>query len=256
MAPRPPTPTSSRQKFYEVAPNFTLIGWLALTAPVVLSERRYQALAPDLRAAVDQAAMESAVFERNLVVEGEATLHAQAERAGAKMTDAGQGALPGRPRSHSTRASCRPMRTAGASPPVQGPDLRVDHHGQQLMAWRAAAVRRGLAMRDLAPAIGVEIGGVDLTAPEDAEITAILRAACVDRTLLLIRDQQAADHRPAIVDFTRRFGTQPRHPLAARTCASRVIRRSSSSAMWCEDGRAAGAVKVGMNWHTDHYHLE
>jgi tripartite ATP-independent transporter DctP family solute receptor len=74
------------QKFYEVAPHFTLVGWLALTAPVVMSERRYQALAPELRAAVDRAAMESAVFERNLVVEGEATLHAQAERAGAKIT--------------------------------------------------------------------------------------------------------------------------------------------------------------------------
>lgn len=73
------------QKFYEVAPSFTLVGWLALTAPVIMSERRYQALSPDLRAMVGTAAMESAVFERNLVVQGEAALHAQAERAGAKI---------------------------------------------------------------------------------------------------------------------------------------------------------------------------
>jgi len=74
------------QKFFEVAPNFTLIGWLALTAPVIMSERRYQGLTPDLRAAVDRAALESAVFERNLVVESEAGLHTQAERAGAKIS--------------------------------------------------------------------------------------------------------------------------------------------------------------------------
>jgi taurine dioxygenase len=123
-----------------------------------------------------------------------------------------------------------------------------------MMAWRAAAARRGLTVRDLAPAIGVEIGGIDLMAPEDAEITAIIRAACVDRTLLLLRDQQALT--PAgFVDFTRRFGTNldihsrqdlcvPGHPEIF--VVGNVV----------EGGKAAGAVKVGMNWHTDHYHLE
>jgi taurine dioxygenase len=123
-----------------------------------------------------------------------------------------------------------------------------------MMAWRAAAARRGLTVRDLAPAIGVEIGGIDLTAPEDAEVTAIIRAACVDRTLLLLRDQQALTT-GGFVDFTRRFGTNldihsrqdlcvPGHPEIF--VVGNVV----------EGGRAAGAVKVGMNWHTDHYHLE
>ena len=58
--------------------------------------------------------------------------------------------------------------------------------GSGLTFWRAAAARRGLAVRDLGPAIGVEIEGVDLTAPEDPEITGILRGACVERTLLLL----------------------------------------------------------------------
>lgn len=123
-----------------------------------------------------------------------------------------------------------------------------------MMAWRAAAARRGLTVRDLAPAIGVEIGGIDLMAPEDAELTAIIRGACVDRTLLLLRDQQALTT-AGYVDFTRRFGTNldihsrqdlcvPGHPEIF--VVGNVV----------EGGKAAGAVKVGMNWHTDHYHLE
>lgn len=123
-----------------------------------------------------------------------------------------------------------------------------------MMAWRAAAARRGLTVRDLAPAIGVEIGGVDLTAPEDAEITAILRAACVDRTLLLLRDQQALTP-GGFVDFTRRYGRNldihsrqdlcvPGHPEIF--VVGNVV----------ENGKAAGAAKVGLNWHSDHYHLE
>ncbi len=75
------------QKFYEVSKNWARIGWLALTAPVILSERRFQALPPDLRLAVTQAAEESAVFERNLVVTGETALHTQAVANGAVVTD-------------------------------------------------------------------------------------------------------------------------------------------------------------------------
>jgi hypothetical protein len=63
--------------------------------------------------------------------------------------------------------------------------------GSSMTFWRAAAARRGLTTRDLGPAIGIEIGGVDLTAPLDEEATAILRGAVVERTLLLIRGQEA-----------------------------------------------------------------
>jgi taurine dioxygenase len=120
--------------------------------------------------------------------------------------------------------------------------------------WRAAAARRGLGVRDLGPAIGVEISGVDLAAPEDPEVTAILRGACVERTLLLLRDQGQLT--PAgYVAFARRFGRDldlhsrrdlchPDHPEIF--VVGNVV----------ENGRAAGATKVGLNWHTDHYHLE
>src|SRR4051812_21852867 len=54
-------------------------------------------------------------------------------------------------------------------------------------------------------AIGVELGGVDLAAPADAKMTAILRGACVERTLLLICGQ--AHLTPAAyLAFARRFG--------------------------------------------------
>ncbi len=75
------------QKFYEVAKHWARVGWLALTAPVILSERRFQALPADIRQAVQQAAEDSATFERNLVVEGEAALHQIVVANGATITD-------------------------------------------------------------------------------------------------------------------------------------------------------------------------
>lgn len=123
-----------------------------------------------------------------------------------------------------------------------------------LIAWRAAAARRGLGVRDLEPAIGVEISGVDLAAPEDPEITAILRGACVERTLLLIRDQthlSVGDY----VAFARRFGDRlDIHSLQHLCVKGHPEVFVVGNAM--EDGKPVGAPKVGLNWHTDHYHLE
>lgn len=123
-----------------------------------------------------------------------------------------------------------------------------------MTAWRAAAARRGLSVRDLEPAIGVEIGNVDLMAPPDEEMTAILRGACVDRTLLLIRDQTHLTPEGYLA-FARRFGDDidlhSRRDLCHRDHHELFI---VGNAM--EDGKAIGAPKVGLNWHTDHYHLE
>jgi len=123
-----------------------------------------------------------------------------------------------------------------------------------LLQWRAAAARRGLTVRELEPAIGVEITGVDLAAPEDAEITAILRGAVVERTLLLIRGQTHLT--PAgYLAFASRFGTNfdlhSRRDLCLRDHHEIFV---VGNAM--EDGKPVGAPKVGLNWHTDHYHLE
>ena len=75
------------QKFYEVAKHWTTVGWLSLTAPVVLSERKYQSLPADLRAALVQAGEESAVFERQFVVDGEAALAAEVRQRGVTVVE-------------------------------------------------------------------------------------------------------------------------------------------------------------------------
>ena len=123
-----------------------------------------------------------------------------------------------------------------------------------LVQWRAAAARRGLTVRELEPAIGVELGGVDLAAPADAEMTAILRGAVVERTLLLIRGQTHLT--PAgYLAFARRFGEDMDLHSRRDLClpehhAIFVVGNPM------EGGKLVGAPKVGLNWHTDHYHLE
>ncbi|WP_149538145.1 TauD/TfdA dioxygenase family protein [Siccirubricoccus phaeus] len=123
-----------------------------------------------------------------------------------------------------------------------------------LVQWRAAAARRGIAVRELAPNIGVELGGIDLAAPEDPEITAIIRGAVVERTLLLLRGQQHLA--PAgYLAFARRFGRDmdlhSRRDLCLRDHHEIFVVGNAT-----EDGKPIGAPKVGLNWHTDHYHLE
>ncbi len=123
-----------------------------------------------------------------------------------------------------------------------------------LVQWRAAAARRGLKIRELEPAIGVEIMGVDLAAPEDPEITAILRGAVVERTLLLVRGQTHLT--PAgYLAFAQRFGSamdlHTRRDLCLKDHHEIFVVGNV-----VEEGKAVGAPKVGLNWHTDHYHLE
>lgn len=123
-----------------------------------------------------------------------------------------------------------------------------------LVQWRAAAARRGLTVRELEPNIGVELGGIDLAAPADPEITAILRGAVVERTLLLIRGQ--AHLTPAgYLGFARRFGEDMDLHSRRDLCLPEhheifVVGNPM------EGGKLVGAPRVGLNWHTDHYHLE
>ncbi len=71
--------------------------------------------------------------------------------------------------------------------------------------WRSAAARRGFKVTDLAEHVGTQIEGIDLGEEHDAETVAIVRAACVDRTLLLFRGQETLS--PAgYLAFAERFG--------------------------------------------------
>ena len=80
----------------------------------------------------------------------------------------------------------------------------------QQLDWREAAAERGLTVTDLAEHLGTAIDGVDVGDEHDAEMVAILRAACVARTLLLFRGQQKLS--PAAMEF----GIEP--ALAGSLC--------------------------------------
>jgi taurine dioxygenase len=124
--------------------------------------------------------------------------------------------------------------------------------GQQ-MGWRTAAAERGLGVSDLSEHVGVAITGLDLAQPMDAALVALLRAACAERTVILFPGQEALD--PAsYLGFARRFGGRPdlhsqRHYCLPDHHEIFVVGNAT------EGGKKVGASRVGLNWHTDHYHL-
>ena len=79
-----------------------------------------------------------------------------------------------------------------------------------VMDWRAAAAKRGLVVTDLAEHVGTEIGGIFLGDDHDAETIALIRAACVERTLLLFRGQTGFRPQP--------ISPSPSGSAAAPTC--------------------------------------
>jgi taurine dioxygenase len=119
--------------------------------------------------------------------------------------------------------------------------------------WRSTAAARGLKVTDLAPLVGTAIEGVDLGDDHDAEMVALIRAACVERTLLLFRGQQHLA--PAsYLAFACRFGGRPdlhslRHYCLPEHHEIFVVGNVH------EKEQNVGSPRVGLNWHTDHYHL-
>lgn len=119
--------------------------------------------------------------------------------------------------------------------------------------WRAAAEARGLKVTDLAENVATRIDGVDLGQEMDAELVGIIRSACVERTLLLFRGQEHVT--PAeYLAFANRFGGRPdlhslRHYCLPDHHEIFVVGNVH------EKEAKVGSPKVGLNWHTDHYHL-
>jgi taurine dioxygenase len=119
--------------------------------------------------------------------------------------------------------------------------------------WREQAERAGFVVTDLSPHVGSEIAGIDLASPMDAGLISMLARACAERTVLLFRGQH--DLTPsAYLDFARRFGGTPdlhsqRHYCLPEHHEIFVVGNAE------ENGKRIGATRVGMNWHTDHYHL-
>ena len=109
------------------------------------------------------------------------------------------------------------------------------------MDWRQAAAARGLKVSDLAEHVGTSIEGIDLGDEHDAEMVAIIRAACVERTLLLFRGQQQLDP-AAYLAFACRFGGRPTC-TRSDTIACPTTTRSSWSAT-CTRSRQASARRA------------
>src|SRR5882672_6405720 len=121
------------------------------------------------------------------------------------------------------------------------------------MDWRQAATARGLKVTDLAEHVGTSIEGIDLGDEHDAEMVAIIRAGCVERTLLLFRGQEQLEP-SAYLACARRFGGRPdlhslRHYCLADHHEIFVVGNVH------EKEANVGSPRVGLNWHTDHYHL-
>lgn len=62
------------QRFYEVADQFSLVGWLNLTAHIFMSEAAFSALPADVQTALLEAGEESATWQRQHVIDQEKPL--------------------------------------------------------------------------------------------------------------------------------------------------------------------------------------
>jgi taurine dioxygenase len=121
------------------------------------------------------------------------------------------------------------------------------------MDWRHEASWRGWRVDDLSAHVGTAIAGIDLAATPDDATVALLRVACAERVVLLFPGQ--TDLPPAgYLAFARRFGGRPdlhsqRHYCLPEHHEIFVVGNVE------EGGKRVGAARVGLNWHTDHYHL-
>ncbi|TYC61932.1 TRAP transporter substrate-binding protein [Rhodobacterales bacterium] len=74
------------QKFYEVAPDWAVVGWLELVAPVVMGKDAYEALPEDVQKALDEAGLAAGKAERAAYLASDNARFADLEKVGVKMT--------------------------------------------------------------------------------------------------------------------------------------------------------------------------
>lgn len=74
------------KKFYEVAPNWAMVGWLRLVGPIIMSKSFYDKLPSDLQRIVDDAGAEVAQFNRALYVESDEEALVLLKEWGVKIT--------------------------------------------------------------------------------------------------------------------------------------------------------------------------
>jgi tripartite ATP-independent transporter DctP family solute receptor len=76
----------SNKKFYEVAPYWAQLGWVMLTADLLMSDARFRSLPADVQAILHSAAIESAHHERRLYAESDNSLLESLEQQGVSVT--------------------------------------------------------------------------------------------------------------------------------------------------------------------------
>jgi taurine dioxygenase len=106
--------------------------------------------------------------------------------------------------------------------------------------------RLSLRIEPLAPALGAEISGVDLTKPLPAGIVEAIKQAFVDYGVIFFRDQHLTPEQH--IDFARHFG-----PINV----NRFFRAVDGYPMIAEVRKEAQHKKnIGGDWHTDHSYDE
>jgi len=73
-------------KFYEVAKNYAVVGWLNMTAPIVMQKSAFDALPKDVQDDLMQAGHDSAVWQRQYVVDQEEPLLEKFKKLGVNIT--------------------------------------------------------------------------------------------------------------------------------------------------------------------------
>jgi len=74
------------KKFYEVAPDWAIVGWLELVAPVIMGEAAYENLPADVKTALDTAGAEAGKYQRQLYRDSDTATFGKLEAAGVTVT--------------------------------------------------------------------------------------------------------------------------------------------------------------------------
>ncbi|MDF2096875.1 TauD/TfdA dioxygenase family protein [Aquibaculum arenosum] len=114
--------------------------------------------------------------------------------------------------------------------------------------WKEA----GLNFRQITPAIGVEVGGADLSKPVGEEQLQAIRKALCEHSLLLFRGQELPPE--PHIEFSRRFGPLENHVLKQFCLPEHPEIFIVSNIV--ENGRHIGAHGGAKLWHSDLSYME
>ena len=74
------------KKFYEVAPYWSQVGWTILTAPIIMSEKKFASLPADVRSALLEGGHKAAVWEQDHYAAGDKERLEDLKKAGVTIT--------------------------------------------------------------------------------------------------------------------------------------------------------------------------